>query len=68
MTYERWFAIAVGQMRLAPDVFAAMTPAEFVYAWLGWAEHEQRRERQAWERGRYGLLPASSWRRKTACR
>ena len=37
-------------MGFAPEVFAAMTPAEFFYAWLGWAHREERSVRQAWER------------------
>lgn len=53
MTYERWLAVAVGQMRLAPEAFERMTPAEFIYAWLGWSALEESRLRQAWERERW---------------
>lgn len=42
-------------MGLAPEVFAAMTPAEFVYVWLGWSDGEQQRQRQAWERERWAV-------------
>lgn len=59
MTYERWFAIAVGQMGLAPEVFAALTPAEFVYIWLGWSDGEQTRRRQEWERERWSVWVAA---------
>lgn len=30
-----------------------MTPAEFYYAYLGWADLEQSRLKQAWERDRW---------------
>lgn len=59
MTYERWFAIAVGQMGLAPEVFAALTPAEFVYIWLGWSDGEQTKRRQEWERERWAVWVAA---------
>jgi hypothetical protein len=55
VTYERWFAIAVGQMGLAPEAFAALTPAEFVYTWLGWSDGERSRQRQEWERKRWSV-------------
>ena len=58
VTYERWFAIAVGQMGLAP--------AEFIYAWLGWATGSGRHGNA--NGGRYGLRPASSSTAKTAAR
>ena len=59
MTYERWFAIAVGQMGLAPEAFAALTPAEFVYTWLGWIDGEQTKRRQEWERERWAVWVAT---------
>ena len=55
ITYERWFAIAVGQMGMRPDDFDDITPARFIYAWLGWMEREQSRMRQAWERERWAV-------------
>lgn len=55
MTYERWLAIAVGQMHLTPEAFEGMTPAEFIYAWLGWSALEASRLRQAWERERWAV-------------
>lgn len=42
-------------MRLAPEAFEGMTPAEFVYTWLGWANLEQSRMQQAWERERWAV-------------
>ena len=35
-------------MGLAPEAFERLTPAEFIYAWLGWAKREGDRQRQAW--------------------
>ena len=67
VTYERWFAIAVGQMGLAPEAFERLTPAEFIYAWLGWAKREGDRHGNA-NGGRYGLRPASNSTAKTAAR
>lgn len=59
MTYERWFAIAVGRMGLMPEAFECLTPAEFIYAWLGWSDGEQSRLRQAWERERWAVWVAT---------
>ncbi|WP_278995296.1 hypothetical protein [Alistipes finegoldii] len=36
-----------------------MTPAAFIYAWLGWAALEQSRTRQAWERERWAVWVAT---------
>ena len=36
-------------MGLVPEAFERMTPAEFIYAWLGWAKREGDRQRQAGE-------------------
>ena len=47
-------------MGFAPEVFAAMTPAEFCYAWLGWAHREERIARQAWERERWSVWVLTS--------
>ncbi len=30
-------------MGLAPETFERLTPAEFIYAWLGWAKRERER-------------------------
>ena len=46
-------------MHLAPEAFEGMTPAEFVYAWLGWSTLEQSRMRQAWERERWAVWVAT---------
>ena len=42
-------------MGIAPDVFDAMTPAEFVYAWTGWVEMRENDMRRAWERERWAV-------------
>ena len=42
-------------MGLVPEAFERMTPAEFIYAWLGWAKREGDRQRQAWERERWAV-------------
>lgn len=60
ITYERWFAIAVGQMSMRPEDFEALTPAEFIYAWLGWSEQEQIRQQQMWERERWAVWVLTS--------
>lgn len=46
-------------MGLAPEAFAALTPAEFVYTWLGWIDGEQSRRRQEWERERWAVWVAT---------
>lgn len=46
-------------MGLAPEVFAALTPAEFIYIWLGWSDGEQTRQRQEWERERWSVWVAT---------
>ncbi len=46
-------------MHLAPEAFEGMTPAEFIYVWLGWSEIEQTRIRQAWERERWAVWVAT---------
>ena len=48
-----WFAIGVGQMGLRPDDFADLTPAEFFYAWAGWAKADRDAQKQEWERLRW---------------
>ncbi|GAB0481654.1 hypothetical protein KML24007_04000 [Alistipes indistinctus] len=35
--------------------FNDLTPAEFMYAWVGWMELEENRVRQAWERERWAV-------------
>ena len=47
-------------MGLHPDVFESLTPAEFSYAWLGWAKRERDRERQDWERERWSVWVRTS--------
>ena len=49
-------------MSMRPEDFEALTPAEFIYAWLGWSEQEQIRQQQMWERERWAVwvLPQSS--------
>ena len=42
-------------MGLRPNDFNALTPAEFIYVWLGWSEQEQSRNKQAWERERWAV-------------
>lgn len=46
-------------MQLSLADFVTMTPAEFVYAWLGWAALEESRMRQAWERERWAVWVAT---------
>ena len=40
---------------MSADEFHALTPAEFMYAWIGWMELEENRIRQAWERERWAV-------------
>lgn len=60
ITYELWFSIAVGQMSMRPEDFEVLTPAEFIYAWLGWSEREQSLQRQSWERERWAVWVLTS--------
>lgn len=46
-------------MGLRPDDFNELTPAEFIYAWIGWSELEQNRTKQAWERERWSVWVAT---------
>lgn len=46
-------------MGLRPDDFNALTPAEFIYAWISWSELEQNRTKQAWERERWSVWVAT---------
>ncbi len=45
---------------MRPEDFEALTPAEFIYAWLGWSEREQNLQRQAWERERWAVWVLTS--------
>lgn len=45
---------------MRPEDFEALTPAEFIYAWLGWSERKQNRQRQAWERERWAVWVLTS--------
>lgn len=46
-------------MRLSPEAFEGVTPAEFIYAWLGWSSLEASRMRHAWERERWAAWVAT---------
>lgn len=46
-------------MQLSLADFETMTPAEFVYAWLGWSHLEASRTQQAWERERWAVWVAT---------
>lgn len=47
-------------MGMTPEVFDAMTPAHFVYAWLGWSHHQEQLHRQAWEQERWSVWVLTS--------
>ena len=38
---------------MRPDDFNDLTPAEFFYAWAGWAKANRDAQRQEWERTRW---------------
>ena len=40
-------------MGLRPDDFNDLTPAEFFYAWVGWASARINRQKEQWERTRW---------------
>ncbi len=40
-------------MGITPESFYVLTPAEFVYAWIGYADKAQTEFRQSWERERW---------------
>ncbi len=42
-------------MGLRPCDFEQLTPAEFIYAWLGWQGQQENLLRQAWERERWAV-------------
>jgi len=42
-------------MGMRPDDFNHLTPAEFVYAWLGWMELQESIMQEAWERERWSV-------------
>lgn len=46
-------------MHLSPEAFEGMTPAEFIYAWLGWSALERSRLQQAWEQERWAVWVAT---------
>lgn len=52
VTYEKWLAVGVGQIGMSVDEFEAMSPAQFIMAWAGYASREARREKSEWERTR----------------
>ncbi|MFI3299258.1 MAG: hypothetical protein R3Y49_05605 [Rikenellaceae bacterium] len=43
----------MGQIGLSSEEFNTLTPVEFYYAYLGWADLEHSRLKQAWERDRW---------------
>lgn len=45
---------------MRPNDFNHLTPAEFIYAWLGWMELQQAGMRQAWERERWAVWVLTS--------
>jgi|GEM_PF-771735 hypothetical protein len=53
ITYEKWFAIGVGQMGLRPCDFEALTVAEFYYAYMGFSAQHYQQIRDTWERIRW---------------
>ncbi len=42
-------------MGLRPCDFEQLTPAEFIYTWLGWQGQQENLLRQAWERERWAV-------------
>ena len=40
-------------MGMRPSDFEMLTPAEFFYAWMGWARVQQDRQKQSWEQTRW---------------
>lgn len=40
-------------MGMRPDDFADLTPAEFFYAYAGWATHQRAMQKQQWEQMRW---------------
>lgn len=40
---------------MRPEDFESLTPAEFIYAWIGWMELQESLGRQAWERERWAV-------------
>lgn len=42
-------------MGMCPDDFDALTPARFMYAWIGWMDMEENRTKQEWERQRWAV-------------
>lgn len=42
-------------MGMRADDFNDLTPAEFIYAWIGWMELQESRIREAWERKRWAV-------------
>ncbi|MFR9500647.1 MAG: hypothetical protein SNH18_09420 [Rikenellaceae bacterium] len=49
-------------MGFTVEEFEQSTPAQFVYAWLGWSKLQEQRTRQEWERERWSLwVNTSCW-------
>ena len=42
-------------MGIRPSDFENLTPAEFIYAWIGWQNLENDRQKMAWERQRWAV-------------
>lgn len=47
-------------MMMRPDDFDSLTPAEFIYTYLGWSNLEQSRLKQSWERERWAAWITTS--------
>lgn len=47
-------------MGMRPDDFNTLTPAEFMYAWIGWMDLEESRVKQTWERERWAVWVLTS--------
>ena len=45
---------------MTPDTFYALTPAEFIYAWVGWIEHQESLLKQQWELERWSVWITTS--------
>lgn len=42
-------------MGMSADGFYALTPAEFIYAWVGWMENQESLLKQQWELERWSV-------------
>ncbi|MFR9495576.1 MAG: hypothetical protein SNG81_04290 [Rikenellaceae bacterium] len=46
-------------MGISAEEFNALTPAEFIYAWMGWNAHQTSLSKQSWERERWAVWVAT---------